>query len=479
MTEGFALVFNSAIFLFVFLPVVFALYRIVPGQRAKNALLGAISLVFYAFGGIALLPLLLISVAVSYGFGLLLGKEGDRRKLWCALAVICHLGMLGIFKYLDFAITSINGLFRLSLPLQGLALPVGISFFTFQAISYVVDVYRDKEQCCRNFGKVLLYIAFFPRLLAGPIVRYRDAVAQLDHHPTSPAASSWGLRRFVKGMAKKILIADLTGAMVNEIFALEPELMSTPLAWLAAIGYCVQIYFDFSGYSDMAVGIGALFGFRFPENFEHPYSSRSLSEFWRRWHMTLNRWFVDYLYIPLGGSRRGERRTAINKLIVFFFTGLWHGAGWTFIAWGMWHGLFVSLETAAKPLLNKLEKTFPGRCALRVYTLLVVILGFVMFRATTFAQGWLVISRMFAPFTAPEAKLALETIVDPGRMVILVMGIILSMPLRPLIHNWAKATPRRAAIAEPVTNALTLVLFVVCLLCISGSGFSPFIYFQF
>ena len=473
------MVFNSAIFLFVFLPAVVLMYHLVPGKGAKNALLGVVSLVFYAFGGIRLLPLLLISVVVSYGFGLLLGKEGGRRKLWCTLAVICHLGMLGIFKYLDFAIVSLNGLLHLSLPLQGLALPVGISFFTFQAISYVVDVYRDREQCCRSFGRVLLYIAFFPRLLAGPIVRYRDAVAQLDNHPVTAESTAWGLRRFVKGMGKKILIADLTGAMVNEIFALEPELMSTPLAWLGAIGYCVQIYFDFSGYSDIAVGMGALFGFRFPENFEHPYVSRSLSEFWRRWHMTLNRWFVDYLYIPLGGSRKGERRTAINKLIVFFFTGLWHGAGWTFIAWGMWHGLFVSLETAAKPLLVRLEKSLPGRIALRVYTLLVVILGFVMFRATTFGQGWLVISRMFAPFASAEATLALETILDPGRVFVLVLGILLSLPVRPMIQRWIDASPRRTAVAEPVVNVLTLVLFVVCLLCISGSGFSPFIYFQF
>lgn len=473
------MVFNSAIFLFVFLPAVFLLYRLMPGKGLKNGLLGAMSLVFYAFGGLRLLPLLLISVAISYGFGLLLGKDCPRRKLWCSLAVSCHLAMLGIFKYLDFAIASFNSLLSLSLPLPGLALPVGISFFTFQAISYTVDVYRDREQCCRHFGKVLLYIAFFPRLLAGPIVRYRDAVTQLDDHPVTAESTLWGIRRFVKGMAKKILIADLTGAMVNEIFALEPELMSTPLAWLGAIGYCVQIYFDFSGYSDMAVGIGAQFGFRFPENFEHPYVSRSLSEFWRRWHMTLNRWFVDYLYIPLGGSRKGKTRTAINKLIVFFFTGLWHGAGWTFIVWGMWHGLFVSLESSAKPLLDKLEKSFGGRCILRIYTLLVVILGFVMFRATTFAQGWLVISRMFTPFSTPAATLTLETILDPGRFFLLLLGIALSLPLRPVAERWLSASPRRAAVAEPVIHVLVLALFVVCLLCISGSGFSPFIYFQF
>lgn len=475
------MVFNTPIFLFIFLPAVFVLYRLVPGRRWKDVLLCAASLVFYAFGGLSLLPLLVGSVLCNYLFGLLLRRPGGARRLWCALAVLLDLGLLCVFKYLDFLTATANALFGLSLPPTGLSLPLGISFFTFQGISYVADVYRDPGQGSRSFLRVLLYIAFFPRLLAGPIVRYHEAAAQLDEHPVSPELTAEGLRRFARGLAKKLLLAETAAAVANAVFALDAELLCAPLAWLGAVCYCLQIFFDFSGYSDMAIGLGELFGFRFPENFDYPYVSRSLTEFWRRWHITLNRWFVDYLYIPLGGSRRGRARTVCNKLVVFLCTGLWHGAGWTFLLWGLWHGLFVSLEGLARPALDRLEKSAAGWLLLRVYTMLVVILGFVMFRAESLRQGFLVISRMFSRFGMSAAgSLALETMLTPARCVFLGLGLVFCLPVLPRLRaRLAAGSPRLRAAAVPVGNGLALCLLALCLLCLAGGGFSPFIYLQF
>jgi len=468
-------VFHSAGFLFVFLPLCLILYGIIPGSRGKNLLLALASLLFYACGGLAQVPVLLLSALWNYAFGLLLARGGERRKLWLALGVAGNLGLLCVCKYLNFFF----GALGLPAPLPGLALPPGISFFTFHGVSYLADIHRGKGGAARRFGTAFLYLAFFPRLLAGPIVRWQDAEDQLAHHPAAAEDLSAGLRRFVRGMAKKLLLSEGAAAVANAVYALSPAALGSALAWCGALAYCLQIFFDFSGYSDMAIGLGRCFGFRFPENFNYPYVSGTVSEFWRRWHMTLNRWFVDYLYIPRGGSRRGKRITVRNKLIVFFFTGLWHGAGWTFILWGLWHGALVALEGLWEERLNAWrERTLP-RVILHVYTLLAVMLGFVMFRAESPAQGFAMLGRMFAFASAGTAgRIAAGTILTPARIAALLAGILFSLPAAPALEKRAAARLGPAG-TELAGDALALLGLFVCVLAMSAGGFSPFIYQQF
>ena len=470
------MVFNSAVFLFVFLPVCLLLFRLVPGTRGKNLLLALLSLAFYAFGGLAQLPVLLLAAVWNYVFGLLLAPGKSRRELWRTLAVAGDLVLLGVYKYLDFLL-SVLGLPGLAQPL---ALPLGISFFTFHGISYILDVYRGKAAPAKRFDSLFLYLAFFPRLVAGPIVAWHEGAEPIADHPADVEDTAAGLRRFVRGMAKKLLLAEGSAAVANAVFALSPGSMGAPLAWAGAVAYCLQIFFDFSGYSDMAIGLGRCFGFTFPENFDYPYTARTVTEFWRRWHMTLNRWFVDYLYIPLGGSRGGAWKSFRNRMIVFFFTGLWHGAGWTFILWGLWHGLFVSLEGRFRRTFDRWQEKPPVRVLLRVYTLLVVILGFVMFRAATPAQGFGVLGAMFSFAVTPEAgRLAAEGILTADRLVWMGLGILFSFPAVPALVRWMEAAPERAPYWEYGKNVLAVLGLIVCVLAISGGSFSPFIYQQF
>ena len=466
------MVFNSAAFLFLFLPVCLLLWRAVPGDRGKNILLCLLSAVFYAFGGLAQLPVLVLAAVWNYIFGRLMAPEAPRRKLWRTLAVAGDLALLGIYKYLDFLLSTL-GLPGLAQPL---ALPLGISFFTFHGISYIVDVYRERTEPAKRFDSLFLYLAFFPRLIAGPIVPWHQAAETIPVHPADGEDTAAGLRRFVRGMAKKLLLAEGCAAVANAVFALSPESMGAPLAWAGALAYCLQIFFDFSGYSDMAIGLGKCFGFTFPENFDYPYTARTVSEFWRRWHITLNRWFVDYLYIPLGGSRGGEWKSFRNRMIVFFFTGLWHGAGWTFILWGVWHGLFVSLEGRFRKTLDRWREKAPLRVLLRICTLLVVIAGFVLFRAATPAQGFGLLGAMFSFAAAPETgRMAAESILTPDRVVWMGLGILFSFPVVP----WALRKLETRPWWEIGKNALALLGLIVCVLAISGESFSPFIYQQF
>ena len=461
------MVFNSAAFLFAFLPAAFVLHRLIPGQRARAALLCVLSLVFNAFGGIAQVPILLACALWNYLFGRLLAGENGPRKLWCALAVIGDLALLGLYKYTDFLLRTLG----LAAPWGTLRVPLGISFFTFHAVSYIADVYRSPSLAEKRVGALLLYLAFFPRLLAGPILSWRQAQKEPFGHAVSPEETAAALRRFTRGLAKKLLLAESAAAVANGVFALEGASLGTAAAWIGAVSYCLQIYYDFSGYSDMAIALGALFGFTFPENFAHPYAARTLSDFWRRWHMSLNRWFVDYLYIPLGGSREGLARTVRNTLIVFFFTGLWHGAGWTFILWGLWHGVFVSLERLFPAGVEALEKKAAGRAALHVYTLLAVLLGFVMFRAVSAGQGLFMLGRLFLPIGADAAGiLALRRLLTPGRCVFLALGAVFSLPVGERL---------RARLPETAADVLTLALLLLCVCAMAGGGFTPFIYQQF
>lgn len=469
------MVFNSAAFLFAFLPLTLLLYHIVPGRGGKNALLALLSLAFYACGGVASVPVLLLTAVWSYGFGLALSRPGRARRFLRGVAVAGVLALLGVFKYLDFLL----GILGLPAPENPLPLPLGISFFTFHAVSYLVDVYRDPESGEKRFDRLFLYLAFFPRLIAGPIVAWHQGRDQLTDRRETAEDTAAGLRRFVLGMGKKLLLSEGAAAVANKIYALDPAGLGTALAWLGTFAYCLQIYYDFSGYSDMAIGLGRLFGFTFPENFRYPYTAKSLTEFWRRWHMTLNRWFVDYLYIPLGGSRGGEWRSLRNRLIVFFCTGLWHGAGWTFILWGLWHGLFVSLEGLCRPRLEALEKRPVCRAALHVYTLLVVLIGFVPFRAAGMGQAWRILGEMFT-LSGPSlaASVAMTTVLTPARWLCLGLGALFSLPVVPALRARLTAKAGETAVAG-LESLLALCGLLLCALALAGGNFSPFIYQQF
>jgi len=464
------MVFSSPIFLFFFLPVVYLGYRALP-HWARNGWLAAASLAFYAFGQLPYTLLLLASVAANYLFGRLLMRGSPRRKLFVGCAAAANLAVLGAFKYLDFFAAALNRALGLSLPLPGIVLPIGISFYTFQGLSYVIDVYRNPGEGAKSPGKLLLYISFFPQLIAGPIIKYHDVSAQIDRREITPERTLAGLSRFITGLAKKMLLANTAGGAADKVFALTAGALDFRIAWLGAMCYTLQIYFDFSGYSDMAIGLGKLFGFDFAENFNLPYVSRSIREFWRRWHISLSSWFRDYLYIPLGGNRRGKARTSLHKFIVFFSTGLWHGANWTFVLWGLWHGLFALLEDADF-IPQRLRRSRLGQ----VYTLLVVIVGFVLFRADTLAGGWQMISQMFTGFAVtPAHTLTLCGLLDGWTVFLLLTAAL-----------FALGVPQRLAARVdplPVRGVLHTVwyaaLFALSVMALASAAFNPFIYFQF
>ena len=458
------MVFSSAISLFFFVPIVFLLDRKLPNVDAKNTLLLIASLVFYSFGQVYYLPLLLVSVALNYVCGRL--AAGRYAKLGVTLAVLGGIGLLAVFKYADFAIGTVNALCGLSLPLTNIALPIGISFFTFQGLSYVIDVYREPQMVSHSFRKVLLYISFFPQLIAGPIVKYHDIEREIDSRQTTPQETALGIRRFICGLSKKLLISGAVGQMADTVFALPAREIGMLAGWTGAICYTLQIYFDFSGYSDMAIGLGRMFGFHFRENFNYPYTATTIKEFWRRWHISLSGWFRDYLYIPLGGNRKGRGRTWLNRFIVFFATGLWHGASWTFVLWGLWHGLFSVLEDCGALPVKRLK----GRLLGQVYTMLVVVLGFTLFRADTLAQAGAMYTAMFTGFGLHWAgTAAVWARFTPAFALMLCIALVLCTPAA------KRHTPKR----ESVTFAGSLLLLVLCMMYLAAGSFNPFIYFRF
>ena len=461
--------FHSAPFLFFFFPAAWLLSLMVSG-RGKKYMLIAVSLAFYACGQWQGLPCLLLSAAVSCAAGFFMPRVRARRALLAA-ALAFHLLLLGTFKYLDFFTGSLNSLLGTQLPAMGLLAPLGVSFFTFKSMSYAVDVYRDESARARRFSDVLLYISFFPQVTSGPISRYGQFAKGLDGPRVTAEQTARGLRRFIVGFAKKALISEMAATVVNTAFALGDGL-DFRLAWLGAIAYTLQIYFDFSGYSDMAIGLGTTLGFETPENFDYPYISASITEFWRRWHLSLSLWFRDYLYIPLGGGRRGTARKCLNKAVVFLLCGLWHGASWTFVLWGAWHGLLSAVESALP--MKKLQEKPLGRCLGHAYTLLAVCAGFVVFRAATVSEAMTVLRAMFTGFAlSPASTLALER-VSPAVWCALGAGIIGSLPVGPWLKKrldgkWLEFSSFAGAAA----------LFVLCLLAAAGSSFQPFIYAQF
>lgn len=467
------MIFSSLTFLCVFLPIVFLLHCAVPGMRAKNFLLIVASLFFYAYGEPIYVFLMLGSTVLTYTFGRLLGSSRVRHhRAVLVVSIIVSLGTLGVFKYADMFVGTLDALLGLALPLPEILLPIGLSFFIFQSMSYLIDVYRGTVEGQKNYANVLLYISFFPQLMAGPIVKYHDIEDQLKQRIVNAPEVSQGIRRFVVGLAKKVLIANTFATTTDAIFSAPSNELNMVVAWIGALAYLLQIYFDFSGYSDMAIGLAHMFGFTFKENFNYPYTSRSIKEFWRRWHISLSTWFKEYLYIPLGGNRKGRMRTSLNKMIVFFCTGLWHGANWTFVIWGLFHGFFLLLEDFLP--LKRLPR-FLGH----IYALLVVTVGFVIFRAETLDQGLLIIGNMFVGWslTPVSMSLAVEQL-TPLFIVTTVIAMVAAFPIKDVLIGWVK----ERGILEGATTfsyAGSVFLLLLCILSLSSGSYNPFIYFRF
>lgn len=468
------MLFSSMTFLWLFLPIVLILSRLLP-LKAQNWMLLAASLVFYAWGEPLYILLMITSIGFNYLFGLAIDKSGSsaKRKLWLVAALVFNLGLLGYFKYFDMLITIINGLFGSSLALAEIALPIGISFYTFQILSYIIDLYRGEIKVQRSPFLLGLYISFFPQLIAGPIVNYKDVESQITCRDINRDKTAYGIKRFIYGLGKKVLVANTLAQAADSLFAIDFAYIPSSYLWLGAILYTFQIYYDFSGYSDMAIGLGKMFGFDFLENFDYPYISCSITEFWRRWHMSLNRWFTSYLYIPLGGNRKGAARTIINLAIVFTLTGLWHGAALCFVFWGAWHGFFMIIE---RLFLKKWLDGCRFKTVNRIYTMLVVIIGWVFFRAGSLSRAFEAIKVMFS-FRAGSA-MPLEMFVSGGVIVSLIAAILLCGALQTVLPRLRDRLYSTDAPGWLQIGALFVILCMSVVFLVSGT-YNPFIYFRF
>ena len=462
------MLFSSIPFLFYFLPMVLALYFLVP-RSLKNSVLLLFSLVFYAWGEPKYVFLMIATICLFFGCGIAIGKSKTQKlkKLWLTVSVVVSLALLAVFKYADFLVGSVNSVTGGNITLLRLALPIGISFYTFQCLSYTIDVYRGQAPVQRNIISFGAYVSLFPQLIAGPIVRYVDVARELDNRTHSWDQVALGLRRFLVGLSKKILLANSFGEL-TEIFRISGE-KSVLFYWMYAIAFMLHIYFDFSGYSDMAIGLGKVFGFNFIENFNYPYLSKSIGEFWRRWHMSLGSWFRDYVYIPLGGNRVKPMRWVFNTLVVWMLTGLWHGAAWNFVLWGLLYAVFLMLEKWGKPILDKTPVLIR-----RAYVLLIVMLGFVLFNATSLSQAISDIGGLFdfanVPLTTVETVYYLRSY-----GVLFLAGFVGATPLMRNLGN--KISDKKwMTVIEPV---LLIGALLVCTAYLVDGSFNPFLYFRF
>ena len=460
------MLFSSIPFLYYFLPAVLAVYFLVP-KGGKNAVLLAFSLVFYGWGEPKYLALMVFAILAFYGCGLAVGsaKTEKIRKVWLTLSVVIGVVLLTVFKYADFFIGSFAAVTGLNLKLLRLALPIGISFYTFQCMSYVVDVYRGTVPAQKNVVSFGAYVSLFPQLIAGPIVRYADVARELDNRTTGWEDIRLGARRFLVGLGKKVLLANQLG-LLTEIFRESGE-KSVVFCWMYAVAFSLHIYFDFSGYSDMAIGLGRIFGFHFIENFNYPYLSRSVAEFWRRWHMSLGSWFRDYVYIPMGGNRVSGRRWLVNILVVWMLTGLWHGASWNFVLWGLMFGALLLLEKWL-PGLQKLPEFLR-----RGYVLLAVVISFVLFNAASLSQAGSDLAGMFGlgglPLVNGETLYYLRSYA--------LVFLLAALGSTSVVKTAAEKLPERVALAlEPL---VTVGLLLVCTAYLVDGSFNPFLYFRF
>ena len=466
------MLFSSVPFLFYFLPCVLLVYFIVPG-KLKNSVLLLASLIFYGWGEPRYLPVMAVSILQGYVFGLLIERSRGRplARVFLTVSVLLSLGMLAYFKYADFMIANLNALTGLSVPLLRITLPIGISFYTFQILSYAVDVYRGTVPAQRNLIDLAVYIAMFPQLIAGPIVRYADVAGQLHVRRHSLPDAAYGVRRFVLGLSKKILFANLLGELAASFHASTD--LSVLYYWLGAAAFMLQIYYDFSGYSDMAIGLGRIFGFRFPENFDHPYCAGSITEFWRRWHISLGSWFRDYLYIPLGGNRKGKARQLLNILIVWLATGLWHGAAWNFVLWGLLFAVLLTIEKLW--LLPRLEKR---RVLGHVYVLFFVLLGFVLFDAESLKAAASSIRAMF--FAGGLPAISAESLYQlRSNAWLLLLAAVGATPLPQRLAAAFAAKRHGANVLAVLEPVFLLALLAVCTAFLVDGSFNPFLYFRF
>ncbi|MCB5559149.1 MBOAT family O-acyltransferase [Anaerosalibacter bizertensis] len=473
------MLFSSVVFLFLFLPAVIFCYYILGkklGRKFKNIVLLIFSLFFYAYGEPKYLFVMLFSIIVNYILGLFVDKyrkDNTKAKLILALAVIINISIIGYYKYSNFLLENINAVFKTSIIIKDIVMPIGISFFTFQGLSYVIDIYRQNGKVQKNPLNVALYISFFPQLIAGPIVRYETVSEQIDERKETLDDFNYGVERFILGLAKKVLIANTVGLIADEIFNTPISSSSVILAWLGVISYTMQIYFDFSGYSDMAIGLGRMFGFKFLENFDYPYISSSVTEFWRRWHISLGTWFRDYVYIPLGGNRVNRLKHFRNIFIVWFLTGLWHGASWNFIIWGLYYGCILIIE---KLFLGKyLKKTWkPIR---HIYTMFLVVIGWLFFRVETLRQAFEYLKIMFG-FTDHVLINSQAVYYLKEYKYALMISIIVSLPIYPLLKRRFKGSDH-SIINNYLKPVVLIGVFALSIMYLINSTFNPFIYFRF
>lgn len=482
------MVFSSPTFLFGFLPITLLLYYLSP-KVFKNIVLLTMSLFFYAWGEVFYLGVMAISIISNY----LIGRAIYRAKKntsptisrgYITIGVLVNLALLISFKYANFIVDNITlGLNSFGVSGYDLApihLPLGISFFTFQAISYIVDVYRGGLPAQRNIFNLALYISLFPQLIAGPIVRYHDVATQILERKHSVSLFSSGVQRFILGLAKKMLIANPLGEVADNIFALTGNDLTMPLAWIGILSYTLQIYFDFSGYSDMAIGLGRMFGFRFLENFNYPYIARSLREFWKRWHISLSNWFKDYVYIPLGGNRVSTHRVYLNLFLVFFLTGIWHGASWNFIVWGMFHGVFLASEHMGfSKVLNKVWKPVQ-----HFYLLMVIIVSWVFFRSETLTQAVSYLGIMADLTKWNTTEFQYNQVLIDGYIYTFVIGLVLSLPIYNRVKDFFVFSSQNSNLMLVTLLQISRVLFLAMILFLSilkiaSSTYNPFIYFRF
>lgn len=498
------MVFSSMFFLWVFLPIVLVSYWLIGDRMSihvRNGILLVASLFFYAWGEPLYILLMILSVTMNYLFARGIGDRPDdlsdaalgsasgnpsemksklkimrKRKILLTLDVVGNLFLLGYFKYYLMIAYGVNKLLHAQvIPLQNIALPIGISFYTFQSMSYVIDVYRGDAAMQKNYWKVLLYISLFPQLIAGPIVKYRDIAAEIDEREASWSKRTYGMKRFIYGLSKKVILANTFGMYADELFGLGNSDLSTGLIWMKMLLYYFQIYYDFSGYSDMAIGLGSMFGFTFLENFNYPYISHSVKEFWRRWHISLSTWFKEYVYIPLGGNRKGKIRTYLNLLIVFFLTGLWHGASMHFVMWGMFYGAFLVFERIFfGKVLTWLDEHHLGLVSW-AYTFLVSLSAWAFFRE----EGTrIALQTLKFMWVRKGGVLSFTDILSPGLVILLILGVLLSGILQtifPKLHDWLFRKDQYTAF-ETVFQA---GLLFVCIMILVSSQYNAFIYFRF
>lgn len=471
------MVFSSTVFIFIFLPFVI-LGNYLLKKNFRNLFLLFSSLFFYAWGEQYLVLLMISSICVNYLLGILIYKSVEKDQnttslLMLSLGVVINLSVLIYFKYSDFILDNLKDLnIDLGWNVKEIALPIGVSFFTFQNISYLIDVYRKEVKAQENLIHLGLYISLFPQLIAGPIVRYIDIQKEIIQRKIPKELFKEGVRRFIRGLGKKVIIANTVALLGDKIFMISPNDISTPMAWLGIICYSLQIYFDFSGYSDMAIGLGKMLGFNFKENFNYPYIAKSIQDFWRRWHISLSTWFRDYLYIPLGGNRKGLFRTYLNLIIVFFITGLWHGASWNFVIWGLFHGFFLLLERSIQINLPK-KLNFLRH----IYLLFVVLIGWVFFRIEDITQAFSFLRKMFS-FTGGVDYSPLMYL-DTYSIITIAIGFLFSTPIRKLISSRFNSIFKLEFFNTLIRDTLYLIFFIFTIMELAQSTYNPFIYFRF